>query len=972
MNKAKLTNSVLIGGGLSDAQRLNVIIGSSNNGYPKGYVLDANATKQLVGSGGGTPGTQEPSELEKIISVNKFSRTFDKFSNNYRNLDINNVSNEPYININMLDNFGRLAEFQDEQLGSGNINSGRVNCSNGYYNIVLNSGAISEGDGSIISSRYFIADVIKHNDGPKLRLKSNINKNLNKIIKQKSLLITDKYAFLKQGDEYILKKLSDTNFVSRSADNYTRIDDNTVEFNNVYLNKLKDYDRVLCYSVINSSKSSILFGENLHNIGNNNSIFIGSGLIGLQRPDGKYSSNLAIFGRYNSATNDGELSCGMFNKSTSTANGGIQTIFSVGSGSDVDVRRNALEIALFKQDDSTYKDKLYINGIGGYNGSNIEDVSVKSIQEVIKDIQSNQSAIPTEQLIKKGSVDNSIVSNFTNSSANANGQNSISIGTNTKAIGDGSVCLGTGGESFGSGSVCLGGYQAFGYNFRLIDKSNRIFKSTDSTDIEDAYNLQDLNVYTQDGQTAKVLKSYIQVENVGDIRIVLNKDFGLNENDTINFNFTSSSIGNNSLSFGASTASGIYGVALQKYNYTDKGFVCGSYNRAIGNSSFAAGQNNLAGSIGGACFGSFNFTTNMQEAAFGNCNISRRGGRRWSAKNITDTDFYPADKWKVKTDDEKTVFTVGCGKDKLNRQNAFEVRADGDIYIIDNNDKSIPVQDRKMTRLQDALPNQRKGFSEYDKVIKGISFEGYYEDAVNRGLMSAFIAAKNKGFNYIFAHIYKTTDDKLVVFYTSALGKDFNNGTIDGGNVRLEGLTLEELQKFVNKNNEHVATLEDFCKLCKKNGISPYLDFGDIETNGLNDIVKILFDNGLINTTTLLSDNLERIKFIAEKTNLQRSKLRLGLNYWGELKGTELDEGITNIKEIRTACNDKLEVIMFAELYCCQLSENPEIDKLSNEFIPLEAFGKYDKVDKMIKGCSMYTSAMAVNNIHAGQVIAES
>jgi hypothetical protein len=55
--------------------------------------LDANATKQLVGSGGGTPGTQESSELEKIISVNKFSVTYnDGSTNNFNNLDINNIS----------------------------------------------------------------------------------------------------------------------------------------------------------------------------------------------------------------------------------------------------------------------------------------------------------------------------------------------------------------------------------------------------------------------------------------------------------------------------------------------------------------------------------------------------------------------------------------------------------------------------------------------------------------------------------------------------------------------------------------------------------------------------------------------------------------------------------------------------------------------------------------------------------------
>lgn len=968
MNKAKLINSVLTGGGIGDRQHLNVIIGPSDKGYPKGYVLDANATKQLVGTGGGGSGTQEPSELEKIISVNKFNLTIGSANYSYNNIDVNNVNEQPYTNINMLGNSDRLSEYKNEQIGFGNINSGKLSYSGGNHNITLNAGVASNGTGSLLSSNYFVVDVVKHSDGPKLRLKSNVSGNINKLLKQKTLFITDKYAFSKQGSKYILKKIHNANVIFRDANSYTRIDNDTVEFDNVYLNKLKDYDRVFCYSAYNQSQSSILFGQFLGNNGNNNSIFVGSGLIGLQKPDGKYSPNLAIFGRYNSATNDGELACGIFNKSTSTANGDIQTIFSVGSGSDVDARKNTLEVAMFKQPDSTYKDKLYVNGVGGYNGSNVEDVSVKSIQEVITDLKNGQS----EQLIKKGSVNDSIVSNFSSQNANADGDHSLSIGINTKASGEGSICLGRGGNASGRGAVCLGGYQIVSKQFKLIDKSSNMFRYTDSADIGYVYNLQDLTVYTDDGKYADVVRQYIGVEDNNDIRIQLSNNLGLNDNDVVRLNFTSSAIGDPSLSFGASTAKGYYGVALQQSNYTNRGFVCGAWNRAIGHSSFAAGQNNLAGSVGGVCFGVYNFTTNMHEAAFGRSNISRRGDNWWRAKNITDTAFYPADKWKVKTNDKKTIFTVGCGKDKMNRQNAFEVRADGDIYIIDNDDKSIPVQDRKMTRLQDALPNQRKGASEYDKVIKGISYEGYYEDKADKALMSAFVAAKNKGFNYIWAHIYKTTDDKLVVFNSVALNETFNNGTISGKNVRVESLTLEELQKFVNKNNEHIATLEDFCKLCKKGGIHPYLDFGDIETNGLNDIVKMLFDNGLINTTTLLSDNLERIKFIAKKANLQRSKLRLGWNYFGDIKGTELDDGITNIKEIRTACNDKLEVIMFAELYCCQLSENPEIDKLSNEFILLEGFGNYDKVDKMIKKCSMYTSAMAVNNIHPGQVVAES
>lgn len=44
MNTAKLVNSALTGGGLIYPENLNVVIGSENKGYPKGTVLDANAT----------------------------------------------------------------------------------------------------------------------------------------------------------------------------------------------------------------------------------------------------------------------------------------------------------------------------------------------------------------------------------------------------------------------------------------------------------------------------------------------------------------------------------------------------------------------------------------------------------------------------------------------------------------------------------------------------------------------------------------------------------------------------------------------------------------------------------------------------------------------------------------------------------------------------------------------------------------
>ena len=406
MNKAKLVNSVLTGGGIRGPQHLNVIIGNEDKGFPRGHVLDANATLALAGTSGGS-GTQEPSELEKIISVSKFTKNYGGVEKSFKNLDIN-LGLSKNINIDINNNGGRFSEFKNEIAGFGNINSGLLNFSSGYNNITIGSGIVSNGYNSLLSSGFFTIDVVKHNENNKLRLKIRTNGFAEEIVKQNGLLITDKYAFIKQDGQYVLKLVQDVDFVFRETGDNIRIDDNTVQFNNPYLNKLKDYDRIFAYSIYNESKNSILFGQSLYNGGNNNSIFVGKGLQGLQKSDGKYSSNIAMFGKYNNATNEGEFVCGVYNKSTRTTDGDIQTMFSIGNGRNIDDSGNALEVALFKQQDQTYKDKLYINGIGGYNGTNVTSTQSKSLQQVISDIET------AVQLNSNGPWDIDITSEFIN------------------------------------------------------------------------------------------------------------------------------------------------------------------------------------------------------------------------------------------------------------------------------------------------------------------------------------------------------------------------------------------------------------------------------------------------------------------------------------------------------------------------------------------------------------------------------
>jgi len=72
MNTAKLVNSALIGGGLNYPENLNVIIGNESKGYPKGYVLDANAVASLSQSSGNNNNPNPVnSNLDKYIKTNK-------------------------------------------------------------------------------------------------------------------------------------------------------------------------------------------------------------------------------------------------------------------------------------------------------------------------------------------------------------------------------------------------------------------------------------------------------------------------------------------------------------------------------------------------------------------------------------------------------------------------------------------------------------------------------------------------------------------------------------------------------------------------------------------------------------------------------------------------------------------------------------------------------------------------------------
>jgi hypothetical protein len=105
MNTAKLVNSALTGGGLIYPENLNVIIGSENKGYPKGTVLDANATLSLAGSSGTGNNGSNPtsSNLDKYLKINTVLEASDNAGNKFYSKSLNMLSDKEndYLSIDL-------------------------------------------------------------------------------------------------------------------------------------------------------------------------------------------------------------------------------------------------------------------------------------------------------------------------------------------------------------------------------------------------------------------------------------------------------------------------------------------------------------------------------------------------------------------------------------------------------------------------------------------------------------------------------------------------------------------------------------------------------------------------------------------------------------------------------------------------------------------------------------------------------
>lgn len=390
MNTAKLVNSALTGGGLIYPENLNVIIGNENKGYPKGYVLDANATISLAGGAGNGSGQQNNSQQDEPFLKNIYTYN----TNLKKGYQLSRGGQNSY-NDNLIIGTDPKGEFNGNSIGYSNIIQGDTIVSVGNQNILTGPYIFSNSKNNHIIS-YKIAQTPTYTkvDDNNIIVEVDKNSPLYNLIKRSSILL---YNTEVKNDKILINE-GDANQIKNFSYTVTDVDDKHIKLTSANLkNFIKDpTGKLPFFNIYSNGKTDIINGCNIVNSG---SICIMSGTdINVDKV-----FNSAAFGYGLNVSNSAEITVGYYNVSKALTGDDVY-VFSVGAGTK-DERKNALEVRR--------NGKVYIQDIGGFNGHNSDQSDVKTLQQVISEIQNNSSST-TQPVVDNGPWDIDITSRFTN------------------------------------------------------------------------------------------------------------------------------------------------------------------------------------------------------------------------------------------------------------------------------------------------------------------------------------------------------------------------------------------------------------------------------------------------------------------------------------------------------------------------------------------------------------------------------
>lgn len=439
MNTAKLVNSALTGGGLIYPENLNVIIGNESKGYPKGYVLDANATLSLAGTNGTGNNNSNPtsnSKADQIVNdfnINKTTFVDQRNNYTYQSLDINQLFGDDKSTVSNIHIGGASSiknKYKYVPRSIGDVQLGDFSDSIGRNNIIVGESIANVGDFNILNSSPNGVKIIKINGNNNLCLQIIQNKALDYLVKNKRLVISLKYALKelpnKNNKSVIVDDYDDYDEEFKVITDFTRINEKVIQVNDNSVKFLNKYDGVFIYMLFNNGNNVIGNGKYVFNENADQSIFAGRSLCSL---GDKKIYGVSVFGVKNTVYNIGEFACGNNNISNTFVKDGnkITTLFSIG-GNVNNSPSNCIEVTTHSNNDIVNKSSLYVYGVGGYNGANTSDNNTKSLQQVISDIETAVS------LNSNGPWDVDITSEFVNGNVTIKPLSMWSISQNVKRV----------------------------------------------------------------------------------------------------------------------------------------------------------------------------------------------------------------------------------------------------------------------------------------------------------------------------------------------------------------------------------------------------------------------------------------------------------------------------------------------------------------------------------------------------------
>ena len=407
MNTAKLVNSALTGGGLIYPENLNVIIGSEDHGYPKGYVLDANAVSSLSLNSGNGSGQQNNNQ-----QYEPFLKNLSTLNNNLKRGYLLSYCKEYKCNNNLILLNSDKYQFVGNSFGFANIIQGNRVISIGNGSQLIGYDIVSAGNNNAIRS---FASVNSTNpeytkiDDSNIIVNVDKNSTLYNLIKKSNILFKDTEV---KDSENVINNIDGA---SVGYFNYTvtDVDDHHIKLTSKdFKNFIKQpTGRLPFFNIYNYNTNNIINGSHIFNNGNI-CIMSGTGII----VDNVFNS--AAFGYGLQVSNNVEITVGAYNVSKALT-GDDRYVFTVGAGTE-DERKNAIEVRR--------NGKVYIQDIGGFNGHNSDQPNTKTLQKVISDIETAVS------LNSNGPWDVDITSEFVNGNVTIKPLSMWSISQNVKRV----------------------------------------------------------------------------------------------------------------------------------------------------------------------------------------------------------------------------------------------------------------------------------------------------------------------------------------------------------------------------------------------------------------------------------------------------------------------------------------------------------------------------------------------------------